>query len=177
MELETSFEERKDIVVKKTKTFPTLYDTINTIFMAKKAISRVFYIAKTKESGVKDEKENNKIVINNIEYEIKNYFSGTSDFNCMIIFSSINFCTIAIESNNEKILEFLSNLNSAIKQGKSSHVSVNIISYTEDVSFLLNKIQNPISLIPKWHRAETNLNEGAGYGYKDKTPIEKVNNN
>jgi len=56
-------------------------------------------------------------------------------------------------------------LNIAIKQRKSSHVSVNIISYTED---------NPVSLIPTWYRAETNLNDGTGYGYKDKTAIEKV---
>jgi len=99
MDQDNSFEERKEKEVpkKEVKEKPTLYHTVNKIYNMKKPVSRVLYLAKTKESDSKDEKENNKIVINNIEEEVKTFFSGSEIFNCMIIFSSVNYCTVVIE--------------------------------------------------------------------------------
>ncbi len=99
-------EEEKREHIKKEKTFPTLYDTVNRIYTSNKPISRILYIAKTKESGVSDEKENTKIVINNIEEEIKHFFSGSDIFNCMIIFSSVNYCTVVIEVRTYIIIPY-----------------------------------------------------------------------
>lgn len=97
-------EEKKD-GTKQQKSLYTLYDTINTIYNSKKPISRILYISKTKESGVKDEKENNKIVINNIEDEIKQFFGGSDIFNCFIIFSSVNYCSVLIEVLSSDLID------------------------------------------------------------------------
>ena len=90
-------EERKDQKHPHNKISHTLYDTVNYIYQAKKPVSRILYISKTKESGVKDEKENTKIVINNIEDEIKQFFSNSDIFNCFITFMGVNFCIVLIE--------------------------------------------------------------------------------
>ena len=82
---------------RKVKIYPRLYDTMNKLYRLKKPISRILYIAKTKESGNRDEKINKEIVFNNITTEIKGFFGNSEVFNCMIIFSGINYCTVAIE--------------------------------------------------------------------------------
>jgi len=89
-----SMEERKEA---KKDNRTTLYDNIYKVYNMKQPYTRLCYVAKTKESDAKDEKESFKIVIGNIEEEVKSYFRDSQIFNYIIIFSSINYCTILIE--------------------------------------------------------------------------------
>jgi len=78
--------------------YGSLYDNISQIYNIKKPISRIIYIAKLKESNIKDEKVARETILGGIRDEVKkNLKKFEEPFNIMIFYIGTVYALVGIE--------------------------------------------------------------------------------